>query len=133
MFRYFLVIVLALGIAGSAAAADESQIAPSIAMPGTVNMSFGTLSPAEAGNQITNVTIDQGITWWRHRNLFAVAYGSVTLREDTAGNSWNHGNTLGGGARLVAVSGAQVIQASIGVSAAQNVGGTPSKLALSGS
>jgi hypothetical protein len=133
MFRYFPVIVFALGLAGSAAAADEPQIPLSIVMPGTVNMSFGTISPAEAGNQITNVTIDQGITWWRHRNLFAVAYGAVTLRDDTAGNSWNHGNTFGGGARLVGVSGAQVMQASIGMSAAENAVGTPSKPALSAS
>ena len=117
ILKAFFITAAVTGVAASAHASEQESIhAPSsTALPGSVNFTSGTISPAEPGNRISSVAVDQGVTVWRRGSLFGVAYAAVTLRNDTAGLVWNHGTTLGAGARLVAVSDGQVLQASVGV------------------
>jgi len=117
ILKAFVITAAVTGLAASAHASEqESTQGPvSTTLPGSVNFTSGTISPAEPGNRISSAVLDQGVTIWRRGSLFGVAYAAVTLRDDTAGLVWNHGTTLGAGARLVAVSGSQVLQASVGV------------------
>ncbi len=86
-----------------------------IALPGSVNASFGTAGPLEPHNVIGGATFEQGVTAWRRGPLFVVGFVDLTLRADTRGYAWN--NTLpylAGG--KVMISGARgVLQAVVGV------------------
>ena len=131
--RSLLLTTLLLGFAWPAAA-DDTAMPRSVMFPGSVNFTMGTLSPAEPGNVISSLTADQGFAVWRRGPLFAGGYVTSIVRNDSDGLAWNHGLGYGAGMRVTMVSGAQVLQASVGVGAEQRPrGAQPIHAALNAS
>ena len=58
-----LMAILVLTMIATASAQDLPP--RSIALPGSVNASFGTVGPLEPGNTLGNATFEQGVSLWR--------------------------------------------------------------------
>jgi len=108
-----LVAVFALTIVATASA----QEAPprSIALPGSVNASFGTVGPLEPGNTLGSATFEQGVTVWRRGPLFVIGFVDVTVRADTRGYTWNNTMPYLAGGKLMLAGRGGVLQAVVGM------------------
>jgi len=95
--------------------AQAQEFRAPIALPGSVNASFGTAGPLEPNNVIGGATFEQGVTAWRRGPLFVVGFVDLTVRADTRGYAWNNNLPYLAGGKLM-ISGAHgVVQAVVGV------------------
>lgn len=86
-----------------------------VMLPGSINVGVGTIAPAEKDNVLGSVAVEQGVAFWRHRNVFAVAFANVGVRHDSQGLPWNRRVPMMGGAKLVVTPRVGVLQAGLGV------------------
>lgn len=98
MFKTTLVLSFVLV---SFATAHAQEFRAPIAIPGSVNASFGTTGPVEPNNVIGGATFEQGATAWRRGPLFVVGFVDVTLRADTRGYAWNNNLPYLAGGKLM--------------------------------
>ena len=112
MFKTTLVLSFALVSLGTAHA---QELRAPVALPGSINASFGTVGPLEPNNTIGGVTFEQGLTAWRRGPLFVVGFMDLTLRADTRGNAWNNNMPYLAGGKIVLSGKAGVFQAVVGV------------------
>jgi hypothetical protein len=112
------VAVFLLSVAGVANAQSlDSLPPPAMLLPGSLNVSVGTLAPAEPGNVIGSATAEQGFTALRFGRAFVVGFVDITRRHDSDGLAWNRTTPVIAGAKLVAVTSRGVIQAAVGIAA----------------
>ena len=99
----------------SIAAAHAQELRAPIALPGSVNASFGTTGPIEPNNVIGAATFEQGVTAWRRGPLFVVGFVDLTLRADTLGYAWNNNLPYLAGGKVMLSGTRGVLQAVVGV------------------
>ncbi len=112
MFKTTLVLSFVLV---SFATAHAQEFRAPIALPGSVNASFGTAGPVEPNNVIGGATFEQGVTAWRRGPLFVVGFVDLTLRADTRGYAWNNNLPYLAGGKFVISGAGGVFQAVVGV------------------
>lgn len=113
MFKHLA--LMAVFVVTTIASASAQEVPHSIALPGSVNASFGTVGPLEPGNTLGSATFEQGVTVWRRGALFVVGFVDVTVRADTRNYSWNNTMPYLAGGKLVVAGRAGVLQAVVGV------------------
>lgn len=114
MFKHItFAAVFVLTIVATASAQEGPP--RSIALPGSVNASFGTVGPLEPGNTLGNATFEQGVTVWRRGPLFVIGFVDVTVRADTRGYTWNNTAPYLAGGKLVLAGRGGVFQAVVGM------------------
>ena len=94
--------------------AQAQELRTPIALPGSINASFGTAGPIEPDNTIGSATVEQGITVWRRGSVFVVGFLDLTVRADTRGYAWNNTMPYLAGGKLVMSGSRGVFQAAIG-------------------
>ena len=98
-----LAVLALLWVAPSVAAA-QSAIGLTdpriILLPGSVNVSAGTLAPTEDDNVLASITVEQGVTAWHRRGLSLVGFVNATRRHDSQGLSWNRTTPMTAGVSL---------------------------------
>ena len=120
-------ILATLFVAFSGVAAfGQDNVPPVIALPGSVNASFGNVGSLEPGNVVGGTTIEQGVTVWRRGSLFVAGFCDVGVRGDSLGYAWNNNVTYLTGGKVVVAGRAGVLQAAAGVTGAAH-GETASK------
>lgn len=113
MFRQ--VALMAVFVVTTVGSASAQEVPRSIAFPGSVNASFGTVGPLEPGNTLGNATFEQGVSVWRRGALFVVGFVDLTVRADTSGYAWNNTMPYLAGGKLVVAGRSGVLQAVVGV------------------
>jgi len=114
MFKHItLAAVLVLTTLGTASA--QEGLRSSVALPGSVNASFGTVGPLEPGNALGNATFEQGVTAWRRGPLFVIGFVDVTVRADTRGYAWNNTMPYLAGGKVTLAGAGGVLQAVVGI------------------
>jgi hypothetical protein len=88
-----------------------------VQLPGSLNLTAGTLAPTEKDNVISSMTMEQGFTSYRRGLLFVVGFVNMTVRHDTDGMPWNRTDPATAGLKLVSVTKAGVAQAVLGINA----------------
>lgn len=119
MHKFALVgVITVLSMPGAAFAQGvDSLHARTILLPGSLNVSIGTLAPGEPGNVVSSVTTEQGFTPFRKGPVFVVGFANVSVRHDTEGFPWNRTMPSTAGLKLVTATRAGIIQAVVGVNA----------------
>ena len=112
MFKTTLVLSLVLV---SFTTAHAQELRAPIALPGSVNASFGTAGPVEPNNVIGGATFEQGVTAWRRGPLFVVGFVDLTLRADSRGYNWNNNVPYLAGGKVMLSGTRGVVQAVVGV------------------
>lgn len=95
--------------------AHAQELRAPIALPGSVNASFGTVGPLEPDNVVGGATFEQGVTAWRRGPLFVVGFVDVTVRADTSGYAWNNNLPYLAGGKVMLSGAHGVVQAVVGV------------------
>lgn len=95
----------------------ETTLTRTLLLPGSLNLSAGTLAPAEPDNLLTSVTTEQGFTAFRRNRLFVVGFMNVTARYDTDNLPWNRTMPATAGVKIVTLTRAGMFQGVIGVNA----------------
>jgi hypothetical protein len=85
-----------------------------ILLPGSINISAGTLSPAERDNVLGQMTVEQGFTIAKWGPVFVVGFADVGARHDTEGLAWNRATTTTAGLKIGLVTRLGVLQAAAG-------------------
>lgn len=93
------VVLIALLACASPLSAQE--LPSSRALPGSFWLSTGNVGPAERGNVVSQANLEQGLTVWQRRNLFAIPFVSAGMTADSAGYSWNDRHPAQVGMKLV--------------------------------
>jgi len=112
MFKTTLVLSFVLVSFGTAHAQD---LRAPIALPGSMNASFGTAGPLEPNNTMGGATFEQGVTAWRRGPLFVVGFIDLTLRADTRGYAWNNNMPYLAGGKIMISGRGGVLQGVVGV------------------
>ena len=108
-----LAMVAALMPATASAQLLREAPAP-ILLPGSINVSIGTLVPAEAHNVLGQATVEQGFTIGRWGPLFVVGFADIGVRHATDELPWNRATTTTAGLKIGLVTRAGVLQAAAG-------------------
>lgn len=114
MHKVRILGLLALLVPATASAQLVGEAPTPILLPGSVNVSIGTLAPAERDNVLGQVTVEQGFTIARWGPLFVVGFADMGARHDTEGLSWNRATTTTAGLKIGLVTRAGVLQAAAG-------------------
>ena len=118
MRRSSAILACTVLLTSSAAFAQtDADVRRSVALPGSLNISVGTLAPSEPDNVLASMTADQGFTVLQRGPIFVVAFMNVSQRHDSDAFAWNRVTASTAGAKIVGVTGAGVVQAVFGMSA----------------
>lgn len=126
-----LLATILVACSGVAAFAQDS-VPSVIALPGSVNASFGNVGSLEPGNVVGGTTVEQGVTVWRRGPLFVAGFCDIGVRGDSLGYAWNNNVTYLTGGKLVIAGPGGVLQAAIGVTGAVHNATAPSAASPAG-
>ncbi len=107
-----------------ATATAQDGLGSSVALPGSMNATFGTPGPVEPGNVVASATFEQGVTAWRRGPLFVVGFVDVTVRTDSRGYAWNRTMPYLAGGKVMVAGAGGVFQAVVGIAGDVQQGGT---------
>ena len=65
------------------------ELPSSTAFPGSFWIYTGNVGPAERGNVVSMAFLEQGVTVWQHRDLFAIPFVNAQFTADSRGYEWN--------------------------------------------
>lgn len=112
MFRTTLALSLVVLSFGRAHA---QELRAPLALPGSINASFGNPGPVEPNNTVGSVTFEQGVTAWQRGPAFVIGFVDLTVRADTRGYAWNNTMPFRAGGKFMVAGAAGVLQAVVGV------------------
>src|SRR5262245_50183262 len=70
-----------------------------ILLPGSINVSAGTISPTERDNVLASITVEQAATAWHRGGLLLAGFVAVTQRHDTEARPWNRTTPMTAGVK----------------------------------
>ena len=117
-------LTLSLVVLSFVGRAQAQELRAPIALPGSINASFGNPGPVEPNNTVGSVTFEQGVTAWQRGPLFVVGFVDVTMRADTQGYAWNNTMPFRAGGKFMVAGSGGVFQAVVGVAGEAREGET---------